>query len=265
MTCRGCGKEIADGEDYRMVAEWPFCVSCFEDLMKGRGKQAGRPRGEPPPPSPPGKDPHPGRTRCGVCHKELDPGEEKKLGIWTFCPDCFQEMVTLPKVEVMEAEETEPGEGEAPAGEADARAAEEKEGLLARVAVGLSTTVTCKGCGRRIRLGGSRTVDGEPFCPDCYYARQVREQPGAALETPPDTPTQAGERELPAHRETHDGEDRCSCCDRPVRTGSSREVDGFVFCPACLATDPELAVRIARQRHARLLDRLRDELGIPKA
>jgi hypothetical protein len=260
MICRGCGKEIVDGEEYRMVAAWPFCLSCFEGLMKGPGKtDADRPP-EQLQARPAAADAGPKAPRCAVCKKELEPGEHKKLGIWTFCSGCYQELVTIPNAEVVEAEDT--GHNKADAGEADAQA-EGKEALIARVSVGLAAYVQCKGCGRRIPQGGARIVNGEAFCPDCYYAMPAEEET-ESVQTLLEAPQPPSKTDLPDRDETHGAEDRCACCDRPLRTGFFSEVDGFTLCRACLSTDAELAVQIARQRHRKLLGRLRNELDTPK-
>ena len=33
MECKQCSKNLA-GEEYKMVAEWPFCPDCFRKLME---------------------------------------------------------------------------------------------------------------------------------------------------------------------------------------------------------------------------------------
>jgi hypothetical protein len=39
-----------------------------------------------------------------------------------------------------------------------------------------------------------------------------------------------------------------------------QNIEGFSICEACVTTDRELAVSIARARHRQRLERLRDEL-----
>ena len=259
MICRGCGKDIAD-DDCRKVAEWPFCPSCFEGLMKGPGKtEADRPPGQLQARSD-AADAGSKALRCVVCKKELEPGEHKKLGSWTFCSGCYQELVTIPNAVAAEAEDA--GQSEADAGDAEAQA-EGNDALIARVSVGLAAYVQCKGCGRRIPQGGARVVNGETFCPDCYYAMPA-EAKTPSVQTLPGAPQAPSKKDLSDRVETHGAEDRCACCDRALRTGFFSEVDGFILCRACLSTDAELAVQIARQRHRRLLDRLRDELDTPE-
>ena len=146
MICRGCGRDIVDGEDYSMVAEWPFCASCFEGLLQGSGKGKEGEAAESPRDSSVAVGAGPAPVRCGVCQRELATGEEKKLGPWTFCSQCFGELVSMPKVEGIEAEVTGQGEAEAdgsgPEAKAEAEAADEKEGGVARVSVGFATYIT---------------------------------------------------------------------------------------------------------------------------
>ena len=42
MQCKQCGKDIA-GEEHRMVAEWPFCMDCFQQLMEKPAEKAESP------------------------------------------------------------------------------------------------------------------------------------------------------------------------------------------------------------------------------
>ena len=241
MRCRGCGKEMTDGEEHRMVAEWTFCVPCFESLMKGPGKPE---ESHPPGLTDPAREREesaPSHVPCSVCKRPVRPEEAKKLGIWSFCPECYGELESF-------ARAAEPPEGE----DAGAAAEEggEPEGGIAGVAVELTGFITCKGCGRRIPRGGSKIVDGEPYCPDCSYALSEKEKEKGAASPVFTPPADVGRLASVA---AEDGENRCGCCDRPLRKGSYDEVEGFALCRACLSTDPDLAVRIARERHRRLL------------
>ena len=269
MICRGCGRDIVDGEDYSMVAEWPFCASCFEGLLEGPGKEKEGESAESPRDSSPEAGPGPVPVRCGVCQRELVGGEEKKLGPWTFCSQCFGELVSMPKVEVVEAEVAGQGEAKADGGGPEAKAAaeaaeaDEKEGGIARVSLGFATYVRCKGCGRRVPLGGSKAIGGEHFCPDCYYALPAGEKPSPTSDAPPRAAQEAWKTHAPDEAAANGREERCACCRRLLRGGSYDEVDGFLLCRACLSTDADSAVQIARERHRRVLDRLKDELGAP--
>lgn len=243
MKCRGCGKELVEGDDCRMVAEWPFCPSCFEALMRGPAKPQETPAAAVVP------EQEPATARCSACKRELAPGEGGKFGIWTFCPECYADLASMTRDEPAGDEETAAEEDGLSNEQALKNA--ENDALAARVAVSLATYVNCKGCGRRIPVGGSRNVVGEPYCPDCYYALTEKE-----AEIPGTLPAGEATENLPAP----EGEDRCACCGRPLRTGFHDTVEGFPLCGACLSTDSTLALQIARERHRRLLDRLRNEL-----
>lgn len=240
MKCRGCDRELVDGEDYRMVAEWPFCSSCFEDLMKGSLKPAEPKITEQMEPTPAAVEvPGPSPVLCSVCKRQLKPEDGRKLGIWNFCPECYGELESL-AFGGEESEEEDAGK-EVPE--------EGQPGGIFGATVELSKYVSCKNCGRRIPLGGSRTVEGEPYCPDCYYAMTEKEGEGAAEPVSPSLDKQdQSSKALSGNAGYH-----CACCDRPVRQESCQEVEGFVLCGACRATDLDLALRIARERHRRLL------------
>lgn len=241
MKCRGCDRELVEGEDYRMVAEWAFCPPCFENLMKGPDKASEPQPAERSEPASGTEGPAPSPVPCSVCKRPLGPEEAKKLGIWSFCPECYCELESF-------AREAESPDGEG-AGTA-AQEAEEPEGGIDGVTVELTGFTTCKGCGRRIPRGGSRSVDGESYCPDCFYAlsgKETEKSTAPPVPIPPDKTDQSGE--VP----TREGEGRCACCDRPLRQGACEEVEGFALCRACLTTDPDLALRIARERHRRRL------------
>ena len=47
----------------------------------------------------------------------------------------------------------------------------------------------------------------------------------------------------------------CDACDRALGAGPVAETEGFRLCAACLHSDRELAVALARSRHQRRLAR----------
>lgn len=250
-----------------MVAEWPFCPECFDDLLKGKAREkAAGSQG----PSPVQSEveagaeeipavPQPEKPKCQMCRRDLEPGEGKKVGIWNFCPECYRDLIPPPVPEAPEeeglvmqgpegAQPGVPGEEEAPGG-------------IGRVLIGLVSRVKCRGCGRSIPEGGSRLVDGEPYCPDCYYALPVRE--GAEVST---SDSEASPREdVPAKGtpppQMEGALERCASCAKPLRPGAYEEIEGFSICRACLSTDRDLAIQLARSRHRKNLERLRDDLA----
>jgi RNA polymerase-binding transcription factor DksA len=53
----------------------------------------------------------------------------------------------------------------------------------------------------------------------------------------------------------------CESCGKDVPEDQLQTVEGFAICQACLSADDELAVHLARARHQKRLQRLKDKLG----
>ena len=258
MQCKKCGKDVS-GEEYRMVAEWPFCMECFQGLMEKSAKKV-----EPPTEKvvkPEKKEAavevvfETAKRRCTLCDKEIEGDQYKKVGIWTFCPDCHLDMTPRPKP-------PPPPEPEEEAVD------EEEEAMKARFRIKYMHRVKCVGCGKMIPEGGSKQVEEEPYCPDCYYGlpeevRQAAEEAQAAAiageeatlaEVTPEEPAPAKLPEVEAP-------EGCESCGKVVSEDKLQTVEGFAICQACLSSDAELAVQLARARHQKRLQRLREELG----
>jgi formylmethanofuran dehydrogenase subunit E len=258
MQCKKCGKDIS-GEEYRMVAEWPFCMECFHVLLEKPAKKV-----EPPAEKvvkPEKKEAavevvfETAKRRCTLCEKEIFGDRYKKVGIWTFCPDCHVDMTPRPKPPPPPKPEEEAVD-------------EEEEARKARFRIKYMHRVKCAACGRMIPEGGSKQVDEEPYCPDCYYGlpEEVRQAAEAAQAA-----AMAGEVaeggevsvEEAITREVHELEtpEGCESCGKKVPEDKLQTVEGFAICQACLSSDAELAVHLARARHQKRLQRLREELG----
>ncbi len=288
MECKGCGKNI-NGEEYRDVADWQFCLECFERLMN-KPVQGGES-------APAGmrtitgnrdgvedrtgiSTPEDETRRCGLCEKELAPGEGGKLGIWTLCPGCRQALVAAPdpRADPAAAGEVPDDVGtEEKAADDEPRSGDDQP-IHPQVRATFMQSVNCSGCGRRIPLGGSKLLDGEPYCPDCFYARSRSEAAGTArIPTshaesagPPPPAPQPGDA-ISAADGNRTGEPSveeatvkvrsCESCGRDAIRGNLTQVEGFFICRACLATDPDLALSIARARHQKRLEQIRSELG----
>jgi len=107
-----------------------------------------------------------------------------------------------------------------------------------------------------------------PYCPHCYCVlpqenRQALEE-AAAAETAGEEaePAEISQEEPPpveiAEVETPEG---CESCGKEVPEDKLQTVEGFGICRACLSSDAELAVQLARARHQKRLQRLREEMG----
>jgi hypothetical protein len=53
----------------------------------------------------------------------------------------------------------------------------------------------------------------------------------------------------------------CESCGKAVPQDKLQTVEGFAICQACLSSDDELAVHLARARHQKRLQRLKEEMG----
>ncbi|MBW2173049.1 MAG: hypothetical protein JRF64_00100 [Deltaproteobacteria bacterium] len=253
MECRKCGKDLA-GEEHKMVADWPFCLDCFQQLMDKPEKEA---EAE----TVPGPEAQvdtekmdvavevvaeTAKPRCQICDKDLEGDQYKKVGIWVFCPECYTDLAPRPKPPPPPETEEETGEDE------------EEAALHARFNVKYMHRVKCTECSRMIPEGGSSNVDGEPYCPDCYYAlpeevRQAAEEAEAAK--------MGDEEAVPAELPKVEAVPGCESCGKEVSEASLQIVEGFAICQACLSADAEMAVHLARARHQKRLQRLKDELG----
>ncbi|MGD9037895.1 MAG: hypothetical protein PVF10_15140 [Syntrophobacterales bacterium] len=267
MQCKQCGKDIA-GEEHRMVAEWPFCMDCFQQLME-KPAEGAEPEAEAPSEEqaetvaePEKKDVsvevvfQQEKQKCTLCGKETEGEQYKKVGIWTFCSECHLDMTPRPKPP------PPPEPEEDPIDEAEEAAAR------ARFRIKYMHRVKCSECGRRIPAGGSKNVDDEPYCPDCYYGlpeevRQAAEEAEAAAMAGEEAEAAEMSREIEAAPELPEIEtpEGCESCGKDVPEDQLQTVEGFAICQACLSADDELAVHLARARHQKRLQRLKDKLG----
>lgn len=120
------------------------------------------------------------------------------------------------------------------------------EGSGRVVATPGSGTEWCSRCGRAMPGPGSyQLVEGRPTCPACVVAHAQRT-----------ARTASGAAPSPEAGDACDCDARgvCDACSRPIDP-AVRETQGFRLCAACLHSDPELALAIARSRHQRRLAR----------
>ena len=146
-----------------------------------------------------------------------------------------------------------------------------------------SATVICAGCERPMPGPGSyRVLRGKPYCSACvpFFAGlppSVYEAPleagaiadagaasvgaasvGAASGRPSSVPISSE----PASSSPLARPGQCDCCRRALDDLSQRR-EGFELCSACVTSDAELALSVARARHRRALARLRTKLEGP--
>lgn len=131
-----------------------------------------------------------------------------------------------------------------------------------------SGAVTCAGCERPMPGPGSyRVLRGKPYCAACvpFFARL----PPAVYETPaPSAPASGPASSAAASNDAVSNSPsssplarpgQCDCCRRALDEDAEPR-EGFELCSACLTSDAELALSVARARHRRALARLRSKL-----
>jgi hypothetical protein len=194
--------------------------------------------------------------RCTLCEKEIVGEQYQKVGIWMFCPECNLDMTPRPKPPPPPEPEEEPVD------EA------EEAAMRARFRVKYTHRVKCAECGKMIPQGGSKQVDEEPYCPDCYYGlpeevRQALEEAAAAEMAVEEAEPAEISQEEPPPEELPEVEAPVGCesCGKDVPDDGLQTVEGFGICRACLSSDAELAVQLARARHQKRLQRLKEEMG----
>lgn len=236
MECKKCGKDLADKE-YKKVAEWPFCLECFQALMnKAEEKKAEKPEAAPEATAP-APEPEAKKQKCQVCSKELESGEGHDMLGLLFCPDCYEVLVKSPAIPARpEVEEEE----------------EETKPKVAQVRVDLRMPTECHGCGRQIPVMGSKEFEDNCYCPDCYYALpEIQAQKPRPFPVA-DAGQQAEAEKVPGLR--------CQACNQEVLPENLKTAEGFEICQACLKTDPDAALEIAQARHRKAMERMKKEL-----
>jgi len=257
MKCKDCGKDIS-GDEYRKVADWIFCLECFGKLMDKSEKE---PEAEPAPQfESDDVDKIPideKKPVCQVCNKELDNDQVKKVGIWKFCSKCHAELVFRSPEPVISKEI--PGEDK---DDAQKEKTETDTQPLGRVRVRMNKSVNCHACGKQILAVASKEVDGNPFCPDCFYAlpEQMDVDVKAEARQPEKEDIKPAQKSEPATADSKPVK-RCESCGKKIMQGDFNIVEGFVICRACLTTNQELAVQVAKKRHQKYLQKIENEFG----
>jgi hypothetical protein len=104
-------------------------------------------------------------------------------------------------------------------------------------------TEWCTGCRRPMPGPGSyQLVAGRPYCPGCVAARTRKTAP---MRVPGDA----------LDDDAAASPDACDACCRAIDPAAVPLTQGFRLCAACLHSDRELALAIARSRHQRRLAR----------
>ena len=239
MKCRDCNK-IIDGDDFRKVADWVFCLECFDKLMTKSEEKAIAADKEELEPLPPEKKQQPKleKTGCSVCGVDIEKGFEKKLGIWLFCDKCYGDLVhnTIKPASVKPEDDI-------------------TETMSERVFEKRNTNkVNCYSCDRLIFEAGANLNKGNHFCPDCFYSLPEEERNSKDFELEVNITTDVTNTQSEDNTASGDaGKLICESCERIIQNDNYRIMDGFNLCLACINTDEELALKVARDRHQKRL------------
>jgi len=243
MECKKCGIDLS-GKEYKNVAQWSFCLECFQTLMNRAGEKKDDLA------EMPVSEATNERQRCLVCEKEIERSTGCEMLGMMFCRECYENLVKKPDIQPRrETGETEPvmNPSEKPA--------------VMQVRVDLKSPVQCYGCGRKIPAIGSKQFDNHPYCPDCYYRLpEIKAPKPKPFQTMVATQPEEAE-EAHACTEEHEGGLICQACQRQVLPADRKTVEGFEICLACLTTDQDTALEIARTRHRKVLEKIRKELA----
>jgi hypothetical protein len=237
--CFHCGTKT-DVDRLTTVGDGEFCESCFQDLLRQAPTRATLAT---PPANVPNAGPaEPEQARCLVCERVIvDEPAVSFLGgeICSVCSGEIAEELRLAKPTEDTHQSVQRVAGSLPA-EVPSAASSTGERLFTPG----SGTRWCAGCERPMPGAGSyRIIDGNPYCPACvpFYAAQKLERRSASATSQKRAPTF--------------GQAACDCCGRPAGAETSA-CEGFLLCEACLGSDIDLALRVARVRHRRRLENL---------
>lgn len=172
MNCKGCNKNIYQ-DNYKKIADWIFCFDCFDSLMNRTGPKQ-QPAQQPEFQSEPQTDESQGtespdselKTKnqsntCKICNIGIDKGKEKKLGIWTLCEACHNDLTFKPEKKMP----PEPSDNT----QADNHGDDAR--TLDQGPVNRNETIICHDCGRDILVIAAKEEDGNFLCPDCFYSK----------------------------------------------------------------------------------------------
>ena len=245
MKCRDCNKDI-EGEDFRKVADWIFCLDCFDRLLtKSEEKEEKAPEEENEEPEPlpqePKKDSGQVKKGCSVCGIDIKKGLEKKLGTWRFCDKCYADLMYNPIKPVAAKQEETVAE----------TTPETSESVFEKRN---TNKVNCYGCGRQIFEAGANINKGNHFCPDCFYSLPEEERNNQDFEPEVKILTDSPKMEQEDKPGSIEAEKlMCESCERIIQNDNYNIIDGFNLCLACINTDEELALNVARDRHQKRL------------
>lgn len=283
IDCFGCGQRFARDE-LEEVGDTVFCRACHGRMLRriderrARGESGGpigpgSPTRTSSPTDPPGAmggevriplrgsigatgstgpsvhlaKPAAADAPCFVCGGPLDGDTLFELRGFAICGNCARGLI---------GDEAPPADDPAAvAADDDALDLDDDDDLgdaprliapegSSRIATPGTGTEWCTGCRRPMPGPGSyQLVAGRPYCPGCVAARTRKTAP---MRAPGDALDDDDDAASP---------DACDACRRTIDPAAVPLTQGFRLCAACLHSDPELALAIARSRHQRRLAR----------
>lgn len=237
MECKKCGIDLS-GKDFRMVAEWAFCPQCFEAIMKKTDAPARESKQ---------------RTAtvaaqkikaCPICEKRLQQDEGCELLGLIVCQSCYEQLVSLSAVASAPPDDGKP----------HVKGPMDKE-AVEQVSVDFQKTIQCAGCGKDIPAMAGKLAGDKSYCPDCYFRLPKEEAAEASISLDVDSADSQTRK-----KESSGSDSVCESCLRPVSTQVLHRIQGFAICEACISTDEEMSLKIARARHRKILERIGMEL-----
>lgn len=258
MNCRACEKTLLEGEE-RRVAQWVFCEDCFQRLLRQPSVTPGTEPTAAPPGAASDSESEVSRVatdgigevpRCHLCEAPLTSGAAWEIGPWAFCDACRRSL-TSPTSKLSGRADEEPGSRGPTSPPSEA---EESTPKVVQTRVGLGRTALCARCGKRILERAGKVLEGELLCPDCYYSTPV---PVVASSSSYSSSNRRSDDGLLSEQAREPSMGACDSCGKSVPSDRLQLVSGFNLCSACVATDGDLALEIARGRHRRHLEALK--------
>jgi len=223
LVCFGCGGSF-DRALLEEVGDALFCRLCVGRLLRRVEERGGADgAGARAPASAVGAPA--ADAPCFLCGEPLEGEAFVRLRGFAICAGCSRALAGDP------IDEDGAPAAAAPDGDGDD---DDRTGDRDRTGPPAAATEWCAGCDRALPGPGSyRLLEGRPHCPDCVAAHKLtRLRSGAIAVAEP-----------------------CDACRREVDDGALRATRGFRLCLACIESDRELALALARARHRRRLER----------
>ncbi len=238
--CHLCRKTLVEGER-KKVGIWNFCTDCVSDLNKpaGRVNVSTSVQTEEEPEQEEIVVLKTTYINCADCGRRVPERGSKEREGERYCPDCYfrnepppqalNAMAAPPAAKTEEISEPAPEEAPEP---------EEEPKVAVAVRASVSACIPPP-------QSAEVTEESAP-------AVEVAPAPEAPAPEPPAPSTQKPAEPLPA------AAGKCMSC---LNEGCElKEVQGFNLCSACLVSDKNLAIDIAKKRHKKMMEKLSQEL-----